>query len=240
MTINRFALLAALALATLAPAPALADQLIDNVEGVRIDEDGAIDRFEALLIDDGGRVKAVYHRGDKRPARVDYRLDGQGRTLMPGLIDGHLHVMELGVSALTLDLSDTTSLAQALDKIAAFARDNPARPWILGGGWNQEKWGLGRFPTAADLDAVVSDRPVWLNRVDGHAGWANSAAMDAAGIAPGIANPPGGRIERVGKSLIPSGVFVDGAVALVAKAIPAPRPAERDLAFMKAQDILHR
>lgn len=232
-------LLAAL-LASLLASPALADQIVDNVEGIRIDENGRIDRFEALWIDDDGRVKQVFDRGDKRPAKVQYRLDGKGRVMMPGLIDAHLHVMALGLAALTLDLSDTTSLDQALARIAAFARDNPQRPWILGRGWNQEKWALGRFPTAAELDRVVSDRPVWLERVDGHAGWANSAAMKAAGIAPGIANPPGGRIERVGKTLIPAGVFVDGATALVEKAVPDPRPADRDNALTEAQKILHR
>ena len=233
------ALFAAL-LATVMATPALADQLVDNVEGIRIDERGKIDRFEALWIDDDGRVKQVLHRGDKRPAKVTYRLDGKGRVMMPGLIDAHLHVMGLGLAALTLDLSDTASLDQALAKIAAFARDNPQRPWIIGRGWNQEKWGLGRFPTAADLDRVVADRPVWLERVDGHAGWANSAALAAAGIKPGIANPPGGRVERIGKSLIPSGVFVDAASALVEKAVPAPRPADRDNALVEAQKILHR
>ena len=232
-------LLAALLAATVAT-PAWADQLVDNVEGIRIDEGGKIDRFEALWIDDNGRVKQVLHHGDKRPAKVQYRLDGKGRFMMPGLIDAHLHVMELGLAALTLDLSETTSLDEALAKIAAFARDNPQRPWIIGRGWNQEKWGLGRFPTSAELDKVVSDRPVWLERVDGHAGWANSLAMEAAGIKPGVANPPGGRIERIGKSLVPSGVFVDGATALVAKAVPEPRPADRDNALTEAQKILHR
>lgn len=227
-------------LATVAATPALADQLVDNVDGVRIDENGRIDRFEALWIDDDGRIRQVLDRGDKRPAKVQYRLDGKGRVMIPGLIDAHLHVMGLGLSALTLDLSDTTSLDQALAKIAAFARDNPQRPWIIGRGWNQEKWGLGRFPTAADLDKVVADRPVWLERVDGHAGWANSAAMRAAGVKPGVANPPGGRVERIGKSMIPSGVFVDGASALVEKAVPPPRPADRDNALTEAQKILHR
>lgn len=232
--------LLAVLLVTAAAAPALADQLVDNVAGVRIDEKGEIDRFEALWIDDDGRVKQVLDHGDKRPSKVTYRLDGKGRVLMPGMIDAHLHVMGLGLAALTLDLSDTTSLEQALAKIAAFARDNPQRPWIIGRGWNQEKWGLGRFPTAADLDRVVADRPVWLERIDGHAGWANSAAMKAAGLKPGVANPPGGRIERVGKSLVPSGVFVDGATALVEKAVPPPRPADRDNALVQAQKILHR
>jgi predicted amidohydrolase YtcJ len=231
--------LLAVLLATATAAPALADQLVDNVEGIRIDEGGKVDRFEALWIDDDGRVKQVLRRGDKRPAKVTYRLDGKGRVMMPGMIDAHLHVMALGLGALTLDLSDTTSLEDALTKIAAFARDNPQRPWIIGRGWNQEKWGLGRFPTAADLDKVVSDRPVWLERVDGHAGWANSAAMTAAGIKPGVANPPGGRVERIGKSMIPSGVFVDAASELVQKAVPPPRPVDRDNALVEAQKILH-
>lgn len=232
-------LLAAL-LATALPAPALADQLVDNVEGIRIDENGKVERFEALWIDDSGRVKQVLRRGDRRPAKVQYRLDGKGRVLMPGLIDAHLHVMGVGLAALTLDLSDTTSLDQALAKIATFARDNPQRPWIIGRGWNQEKWGLGRFPTAAELDRAVADRPVWLERVDGHAGWANSAAMKAAGITAATTSPSGGRIERVGGSQTPSGVFVDAASTLVEKAVPDPRPVDYDNALVEAQKILHR
>lgn len=219
-------------------APALADQLIENVEGVRIDEEGRIDRFNALWIDDDGRIRGVLDRGDERPD-VDFQVDGEGRVMMPGLIDAHLHVMGVGFGALTLDLSDTTSLDDALAKIAAFAAENPARPWILGRGWNQETWGLGRFPTAAELDTAVSDRPVYLGRVDGHAGWANSLAIEAAGVTASTRDPVGGRIERVAGSRAPAGVFVDAAETLVTRAIPAPRPAERDLALAEAQKRLH-
>lgn len=229
--------IAALAAACLS-APALADQLIENVEGVRIDEDGRIDRFNALWIGDDGRILGVLDRGDERPD-VDFQVDGEGRVMMPGLIDAHLHVMGVGFGALTLDLSDTTSLDDALAKIAAFAAENPARPWILGRGWNQETWGIGRFPTAAELDTAVSDRPVYLGRVDGHAGWANSLAIEAAGVTASTRDPVGGRIERVAGSRAPAGVFVDAAEALVTQAIPAPRPAERDLALAEAQKRLH-
>src|SRR3546814_11180362 len=90
--------------------------------------------------------------------------------------------MGLRFSLMTLDLSDTTSLAEAQAAIKKYAADNPETPWIIGRGWNQEKWGLGRFPTAADIDSVVADRPVWLERVDGHAGWANSAPMRTARV----------------------------------------------------------
>ena len=193
-TARRILLISTCALAsTLAATPALADQLIENVDGIRIDEAGEIDRFTAILIDDGGRVKAVYDRNDKRPREVDYLLDGKGQVMLPGLIDAHLHVMQLGIAQLTLDLSDTNSLEEALDKIRRFAAENPARPWILGRGWNQEKWGLGRFPTAAELDSAVSDRPVWLSRVDGHAAWGNTLALEAAGVTAASADPAGGQ-----------------------------------------------
>ncbi len=225
--------------AALLATPAAADQLIENVDGVRIDEDGKIDRFTALLIDDGGRVKAVYDRDDERPRDIDYQLDGEGRVMLPGMIDAHLHVMGLGLSRLTLDLSGTNSLDEALAKIREFAADNPARPWILGRGWNQEKWGLGRFPTAAELDTAVSDRPVWLQRVDGHAAWGNTRALEAAQITEATRDPAGGRVERVPGSRMPSGVFVDAAEELVQRVVPAPRPVERDLAFLRAQEVLH-
>ncbi|MEY4056009.1 MAG: hypothetical protein RL519_1344, partial [Pseudomonadota bacterium] len=143
----------------------------------------------------------------------------------------------LGFSALTLDLTDAKSLSEALQKIAAYAKANPDRPWILGRGWNQELWPEKRFPTAAELDAVVSDRPVWLGRVDGHAGWANSKTLAAAGVTTLTKAPAGGSIERL-KDGKPAGVLVDNATELVDKAVPAPRPEDRDLALAKAQDIL--
>ena len=229
-----FALTAASLLAL--SAPALADTLIDNVDGVTIDADGKVKRFTGLVFDEDGKVVSVLERGDKRPA-VDYRLDGEGQVLIPGMIDAHVHVMDIGFAALTLDLSDTTSLEDALARIKAFAEANPGRPWILGRGWNQEKWGLGRFPTAAELDAIVPDRPVWLERADNHANWANTLAITTAGVTAKTPDPAGGRIIRDAKGN-PSGVFIDNAIALVGKAVPAPRAADRDLAFAKAQDVL--
>ncbi len=221
-------------------APALADTLIDNVQGITVEKDGKIGRFTGLWIDESGRIKQVLHRTDKRPAKVDFLLDGKGRYVIPGLIDAHVHVMEIGFAALTLDLSDTTSLADAQAKIAAYAATNPTRKWIIGRGWNQEKWGLGRFPSAAELDAVVPDRPVWLERVDGHAGWANSTAMQLAGVTATTADPKDGRVERVAGSKKPLGIFVDGARALISKFVPEPRPEDRDLALQKAQEIMLR
>lgn len=233
----RSAVLALAAASTLAlAAPALADTLVENVDGVTIDESGKVRRFAALVFDDDGKVVQVLARGEKAP-RTDYRIDGEGRVMVPGMIDAHVHVMDIGFGALTLDLSDTTSLEDALTKIKTFAEENPGRPWILGRGWNQEKWGLGRFPTAAELDAVVADRPVWLERADNHANWGNTLAITTAGVTAKTADPAGGKIIRDARGA-PTGVFVDRAVELVGKFVPAPRPQDRDRAFAAAQEAL--
>ena len=244
---------AAMALA-LCPLPALAAGVIDNVNGITLDANGAIVHFGALLIDDDGKVEKLiqgrykepeYKRPKKRkkgepwpepPKGLAFKLDAGGKTLIPGLIDAHGHVMGMGLSLITLDLSDTRSLAQAQEKIRAYVAANPGRKWIIGTGWNQEQWGLGRFPTAAELDAAVGDIPVWLERIDGHAGWANSAAIRAAGVTAATKAPAGGRIEMASGK--PAGVFVDKAMDLVQKVVPPPAPKDRDLALEKAQRAL--
>jgi len=232
----RSQILAALLLT--AAAPAFADTLVDNVEGITLDADGKVERFTAILIGDDGRIEQVFKRSDKRPAKVDYRLDGKGRVALPGLIDAHAHVMGIGFGALTLDLSETRSLEDAQARIRAYAAAHPDRPWIIGRGWNQELWGLGRFPTAAELDAAVADKPVWLERVDGHAGWANTRALAAADITAATRDPAGGRIERATPGGKPLGVLVDRATGLIDRAVPPPRPEDRDLALAEAQRIL--
>ena len=220
----------------LVPGLAQADSLIDNVNGMTLDSKGKVIRFTGMVIDDEGRVKQLLDRRDKRPRDMDFQFDGKGQNLVPGFFDAHGHVMDMGFGALTLDLSETRSLAEALARIAQYAADNPNRQWIMGSGWNQEVWGLGRFPTAAELDGVVADRPVFLSRVDGHAAWANSAAMKAAGVSAASKSPSGGTIVKTAGK--PTGVFVDAAIGLFKDAIPAPKPAERDLALSKAQDML--
>lgn len=240
---------AALVAGLLCGGSAHADTLVDHVRGMTLNAAGNVERFNGIVIDREGRVAQLLHEDDPRPTRLDFAADGHGAVLLPGLIDAHAHVMGVGIAALTLDLSDTTSLAQAQGKIRAYAAQFPGRPWIIGRGWNQELWQLGRFPTAAELDVAVDDRPVWLERVDGHAGWANSKALAAAGVTAATKDPSGGRIERLpaapskvrGKAPAaagrPAGVLVDGAMALVAKIVPPPRPEDRDAALAKAQEL---
>src|SRR4029450_13328399 len=115
-------------------------------------------------------------------------------------------------------------------RLKAYAEANPNVRWIQGRGWNQELWPDKRFPSGADIDAVVSDRPVWLGRVDGHAAIANSAAMQAAGFALNTQAPSGGRIEN--------GLFVDSAMSLIESRIPAPTPAEQDAALIAVQQMM--
>jgi predicted amidohydrolase YtcJ len=222
-------LLAAAALA--AASAAQADTLFTNANGIQAEARGTIVRFDGLLVGDDGKVKAVLRKGQSRPAAVTV-VDVGGKTLMPGLIDAHGHVMALGYAAIQLNLTGVKSLDELKERVRRYAVDNPGTGWIIGRGWNQELWPVKAFPTAADLDSVVADRPVWLGRVDGHAGVANSAALRAAGVTAQTAAPAGGRIEN--------GLFVDNAMALIESKIPAPDQAAEDRALAAAQDAMLR
>jgi hypothetical protein len=225
----------ALLVATALPAKTL----IVNANGYTLDTNGELVRFTGLLVGDDGKVAALYGKDDK-PAKLaqgDFKLDAGGKTLLPGLIDAHAHVMGLGYQALTVDLSGTRSLDEALAKVRDYAAANRTARWILGRGWNQVTWNLGRFPTAADLDRAVADRPVALERVDGHATWVNSAALKAAAIGRTTKDPAGGRIERLPGGA-PAGVLVDAASALVAKVVPPPSGLQDEAALAKALQLM--
>ena len=215
-----------LVLAALGSLPAMADTVIDNANGYTLNAKGDLVQFTAMAFDDQGRIIAVGGSADVAgKAKNARRIDMQGRTVLPGLIDAHGHVFGLGQQLTQLDLFSTTSLEQALKFIGDYARANPDHAWIRGRGWNQENWKLGRFPTAAELDAVVSDRPVWLERVDGHAGWANRRALALAGITKTTPDPVGGKIVRDANGEA-TGVLVDAAQELVAKVLPQQTEAE--------------
>ena len=229
-------MLKTLALALLLATPALADTAYVNANGYTLGDDGTLRRFATLVVDNAGKVKATLPAGASAPRGK--KVDLKGRTLLPGLIDAHGHVMSLGERALAVDLSETISLAaaQAAVKANPGARSSGSA-WIRGGGWNQERWGLGRFPTAAELDSVTGNRPAILRRVDGHAVWVNSAAIKLAGITAATPDPAGGRIERDAAGN-PNGVLVDAAMKLVAAVVPPLSPAENDAALVKSLAIM--
>ena len=222
-------------LALLLASAADAKTLVVNANGYTINDTGALTRFTGLLIGDNGKLLATLREGAAEPklAAGDYRLDVKGKTIFPGLIDAHGHVMDVGFGLRQLDLTQATSLADAQGKARTYAAANPAAKWIRGRGWNQVVWGVDRFPTALELDAAIAERPAWLERVDAHAGWANSAAMKAAGITAKTRDPAGGRIIR-DKLGNPTGVFIDSAMALIDKAAPPPTAGDSEEAFAAA------
>ena len=218
-------------IAALSASAASADTLISNVNGVQATADGKLQHFKALVVTDDGKVRAVLeHPETVRLAGITRTVDGGGRTLLPGMIDGHGHVTDLGFAALRLDVTGTASLAELQRRLRDYAAAHPDAKWIQGFGWNQELWPEKRFPTAADLDAIVLDRPVVLERVDGHAYVVNGAAMKAAGVTAATAAPQGGEIH--------DGVFVDAAKQLIDQAIPKATNAQIDQALAKSQEIL--
>lgn len=208
---------------------ASAETFLNHANGIGVDSRGQLQHFSGVLIGDDGKVIRLLHQGDALP-KTRNSIDVGGRTILPGFIDAHGHVMDLGFAALHLDLRPASSIADLQQRLRSYAAAHPSDPWLVGFGWNQEKWPDKRFPTASDLDAAVSDRPVTLERVDGHAIVANSAALRAAGVTATTKAPPGGTLVN--------GLFVDAARSLIADAVPSPTRQQMDRAFAKAQDIL--
>ena len=199
--------------------------------------DDARPTAQAFAVEDG-RFVAVGTEAEVLDGRADWpRLDLDGQTVVPGLIDAHAHLMGLGEALLQADLVGTTSKADIVARLTDFAATLPDGAWLTGRGWDQNDWGGdGAFPTRADLDAAFPDRPVWLGRVDGHAGWANTAAIRAAGLDPDAPAPPdmeGGAIVRDDRGR-PTGVFVDAAEGLIQQAIPEPDRAFAEEALRRA------
>ncbi len=205
--------------------------VVDHANGYTLIEGNKIVQFEALAFDDNGKIIAVGSNADVAVKVPQARhIDANGKTMLPGLIDAHGHVFNLGVVATQLELRQAQSLVEAQNMISVYAKANVQRSWISGFGWNQVVWKLGRFPTAAEIDVVVADRPVWLERIDGHAGWANSKALKLAGIAKNTKDPAGGKIERDADGN-PSGVLVDSAMNLINRIAPAPSVDEQRMAL---------
>ena len=209
-----------------------ATTLVGNVHGYTL-AGNRLQQFTGLVFESGKIVET----GDETVLRKKFpdaqRIDGGGKALLPGLIDSHGHVLSLGFKSAQVDLDGTESLGVAQARIRAFLKSHPGRTWVLGDGWNQVIWKLGRFPLASELDAVIPDRPAALGRIDGHAVWLNTRALQAAGITQDTRDPVGGRIER-DRNGNPSGVLVDKAMDLVNKVIPQPSAAERSAALKAA------
>ena len=205
---------------------------IDDIHGYTLAKDD-LQSFTGLVFD-RGKVLATGEAAELHRRFANARVvHGHGKTLLPGLIDAHGHVLALGFSSTEIALFDTQSLMQAQERIRAYARANPDRAWLLGGGWNQVVWNLGRFPSHTELDAASDERPTVLWRIDFHAKWLNTKALQAAGITKDTPDPAGGRIERDADGN-PTGILIDKATALTDKVIPLPSAAETGAALKAA------
>ena len=190
----------------------------------------------ALAID-GCRILAVgndQHILSEFESRADSQ-NMEGRPIIPGLTDAHIHLQHYALSLEKVDC-ETTSSAECLQRVAERAQHTPPGEWVLGHGWNQNDWEAG-FGTAADLDSVAPNHPVYLTAKSLHAGWANSQALRAAGINQTSPDPPGGALQRDEQGA-PTGILLEGAMELVANAIPEPTLAHITQALKNAQERL--
>ncbi|MCY9784239.1 amidohydrolase family protein [Nocardiopsis sp. EMB25] len=164
-------------------------------------------------------------------------VDLDGRLLLPGFQDAHVHPAPAGLEMVQCDLTGAETRAQTLDAVAAYAAAHPERAWIAGGGWSMEAF-EGGAPHRSDLDAVVADRPVYLPNRDHHGAWVNGRALELAGITRHTPDPADGRIER-GPDGEPTGLLQEGAMGLVSRLVPEPSPADLRAALLRAQEHLH-
>lgn len=158
-------------------------------------------------------------------------IDAGGKPVYPGFIDAHAHFYEYGLGLREVKLAKTHSWQEVIDSVSVYARKNP-EGWIIGDGWDQNKWKVKQFPTKARLDSMFPVRPVILSRIDGHAVIVNQAALNIAGIKAGQ-TILGGTIETVNGKL--TGMLIDKATGIVQRKIPAPADTITQLALLEAQ-----
>ena len=206
--------------------------LIKNVQGYTL-EGSKLKQFNAIQFTDD-KIDKLFSKGDTLPTSEKMTfIDGHGKTLMPGLIDAHGHILSYGLSLMQANVGGTVSESSAVKLAVNYAKQNPDITWIQGRGWNQVQWLNKKFPTAASLDEFFPNTPVWLDRVDGHAGWANTKAMELAGITSKTKSPAGGEIIR-DENNQPTGVFIDNAMDLIIKSIAPLTQKEQKNVLQKA------
>jgi predicted amidohydrolase YtcJ len=195
-------------------------------------------RAHALLVRDGV-IAAVGEPDEVRAAAGPgtRTIEQPGGLVVPGFQDAHIHALHGGLTQLQCDLHDLADRTRVVDAIRSYAEAHPGRSWILGSGWTLDAFGRSG-PTAAELDAIVGDRPVLLMDTNFQSAWASSAALRSAGIDESTPDPPDGRIERDEHGR-PTGTLHEGAVDLVQEVAPEPSADELRRALLLAQERLH-
>ncbi|GAA1360833.1 amidohydrolase [Streptomyces beijiangensis] len=186
----------------------------------------------------GGRITAVGH-DDVRELigpRTEV-VDLEGRLLIPGFQDAHIHPVSAGLELTQCDLTAAKTAEETLDAVRTYAHAHPDRPWITGGGWSMEAF-EGGTPTRELLDRIAPDRPVYLPNRDHHGAWANSRALEIARVTRHTPDPADGRFERDAQG-VPTGMLQEGAMEVVGRHAPKSTPADRLKALLHAQRLLH-
>ncbi|MFH9959182.1 amidohydrolase [Streptomyces roseolus] len=199
--------------------------------------DPARSRATSLAVT-GDRITAVGHDEVRELIGPGTEVvDLAGRLLMPGFQDAHIHAVGGGVELAACDLTGSVDVAEYLARIRAYAEAHPDREWVTGGGWSMESF-VGGLPTRQLLDSVVPDRPVLLSNRDHHGAWANTRALELAGLTAGTPDPADGRIEREADGT-PSGMLQEGATGLVSRLVPESTAEDRLAGLLRAQRLLH-
>ena len=211
-----------------------ADLVLTGASVVTVDPE--LERAGSVAVA-GGRIVAIGDDLREHVGPATRVLELEGRTVLPGFQDAHLHFAHGGITSLVCNLYETTTPEEHAVAIAAYAATHPGAGWIVGEGWSMDDFG-GPMPTATLLDAVVPDRPAMLWTRDGHSAWVNSAALAAAGITAATPDPVGGVIDRDAAGA-PSGTLQENAIRLVEPLLPPVAPADWESAILRAQSELH-
>jgi predicted amidohydrolase YtcJ len=208
-----------------------ADLLVKNANIYTVNVN--FDKAEAFVVKDGRILEIGTTLELEQKYITAETLDVDGKTLVPGLIDGHAHLYNLGLSLQNVDLVGTKSYQEVLEKVVAFQKENNTN-YIVGRGWDQNDWEIKGFPTKTELDSLFPDTPVALERVDGHAYIANSKALELAGITVKT-KVSGGEVVLVNGE--PSGILIDMPMELINKTIPALSREQKIKALKDAEKV---
>ncbi len=192
-----------------------------NANAYSVDENTNVSKFSSFAIKDD--VIVAVGKADVDLLEANRRVDLDGRTVLPGLIDAHGHILGLGANLLEVDLRTAKSEQEAAQRVLTYVGQSRKNTdtWVVGRGWNQVLWPGKQFPTKASLDKLIPNSPVVLSRVDGHAVWVNSKALEIAGIDRNTVSPAGGEIVK-DKNGEPTGLLIDNAEYLVSQKMPKP------------------
>ncbi len=209
------------------------------VNGKVFAEDGSAEA-EAVAVQGNKVLRVGTNREIQRLRRAQTTVvDAMGGSVLPGFNDAHTHLVSGGLALDQLSLAEAATLEAVTATIKAWAEANPGRDWIRGRGWYYAPFGAS-LPTRQMLDALVPDRPAYLVAYDGHTGWANSRALEAAGITRRTADPENGVIVRDARTGEPTGILKEGAMDLMTTAMPAPTRGDRLAAIRAAIVEAHR